>query len=75
MFEHSRSTQTLRELRKHLSSTEFAEPQPNRSDSRKDAKVAKYKQDCKFEARNPKFETISNGQKISKFQTNTFRIS
>jgi hypothetical protein len=32
-------------------------------DSRKDAKHAKYKQDYKFETRNPKFETISNGQK------------
>ena len=25
----------------------------------------------KFETRNPKFETISNGQKIRKFQTNS----
>jgi hypothetical protein len=35
-------------------------------DSRKDAKHAKYKQDYKFETRNPKFETISNGQKLEK---------
>jgi hypothetical protein len=30
--------------------------------SRKGAKVAKYKQNYKLEARNPKFETNSNGQ-------------
>ncbi len=34
-----------------------------RDDSRKDAKGAKHKQDYKFETRNPKFETLSNGQK------------
>jgi len=32
-------------------------------DSRKDAKHAKYKQNYKFETRNPKFETISNEKK------------
>jgi hypothetical protein len=31
--------------------------------SRKGAKATKYKQNCKFETRNPKFETISNRQK------------
>jgi hypothetical protein len=31
--------------------------------TRKGAKGAKYKQDCKFKTRNPKFETISHGQK------------
>jgi hypothetical protein len=45
-----------------------AEPQPNRIDSRKDAKGAKRKQDYKFETRNPKFETISNGQKSENSQ-------
>jgi hypothetical protein len=34
---------------------------------------AKYKQICKFETRNPKFETISNSQK-HKVQNNGFAV-
>ena len=42
--------------------------------SRKGAKAAKYKQNCKFETRNPKFETISNGQKSETSKQARFRF-
>jgi len=44
-------------------------------DSRKDAKHAKYKQDYKFETRNPKFETISNGQKLEKVSSDEWQVT
>jgi hypothetical protein len=44
-------------------SANFGSRKPKNYDLRKGAKAAKYKEDDKFETRNPKFETISNGQK------------
>jgi hypothetical protein len=48
-----------------------AMPQPDRNVSRKGAKVAK--ENGKYEARNPKLETMSNDQKKPMFQTKAIK--